>query len=118
MEIRGEILKSAWDVEVLAECEFEVVLYYTCPEEDVGSVFELGFGSSTLTGKITEAHDPPLTGMENDRDKRIESYVKDFKPLNIGTIHLDKGKGELSLKALEIPGSQVMDFRLMMFERK
>jgi len=38
--------------------------------------------------------------------------------LNIGTIHLDKGKGELSLKALDIPGSQVMDFRLMMFERK
>ena len=109
--------KITWDVEVLAEGEFEVVLYYTCPEEDVGSVFELGFGSSTLTGKITEAHDPPLTGMENDRDKRIESYVKDFKPLNIGMIHLDKGKGELSLKALEIPGSQVMDFRLMMFER-
>ena len=106
-----------WDVEVLAEGEFEVVLYYTCPEKDVGSVFELGFGSRTCTGKITEAHDPPLTGMENDRKERIESYVKDFKPLNIGTIHLDKGKGKLSLKALEIPGSQVMDFRLMMFER-
>ncbi len=107
-----------WDVEVFAEGEFEVVLYYTCPKEDVGSVFELGFGSSTLTGKITEAHDPPLTGMENDRDKRIESYIKDFKPLNIGAIHLDKGKGKLSLKASDIPGSQVMDLRLMMFERK
>lgn len=110
--------RITWDVEVLTEGEFEVVLYYTCPEEDVGSVFELGFGSSTLTGKITEAHDPPLTGMENDRDKRIESYVKDFKPLNIGAIHLDKGKGTLSLKASDIPGSQVMDFRLMVFVKK
>lgn len=110
--------RITWDVEVLTEGEFEVVLYYTCPEEDVGSVFELGFGSSTLTGKITEAHDPPLTGMENDRDKRIESYIKDFKPLNIGAIHLDKGKGTLSLKASDIPGSQVMDFRLMVFVKK
>ncbi len=110
--------KITWDVEVLADGEFEVVVYYTCPKEDVGSVFQLEFGSNTLTGKITEAHDPPLTGMENDRqDRGSESYVKDFKPLHIGTIHLDKGKGTMSLKALEIPGSQVMDFRLMMFER-
>jgi hypothetical protein len=55
--------------------------------------------------------------MENDRDQRGESYVKDFIPLEMGTIYLQRGKGELTLKALDIPGSQVMDFRLMMFER-
>ncbi len=55
--------------------------------------------------------------MENDRDQRTESYVKDFKPLKIGTIHLKKGIGTLTLKALEMPGSQVMDFRLMMLKR-
>jgi hypothetical protein len=32
-------------------------------------------------------------------------------------MHLDKGRGELILRALSIPGSQVMDFRLLMFER-
>ena len=66
---------------------------------------------------LCHGHDPPLTGMENDRDIRIESYVKDFKPMNIGTIHLDKGMGTLSLQALNIPGAEVMDFRLMMLER-
>ena len=106
-----------WDAEVLAEADFEVVIYYTCPEKDVGSTFELSFGSSKLTGKITEPHNPPLKGMENDRVKRIESYVKDFKPLTVGVFHLDKGKGKLTLKALDIPGSQVMDFRLMMFRK-
>jgi hypothetical protein len=70
-----------------------------------------------LTGKITEPHDPPLKGMENDRDPRTESYVKDFKPLKIGTIHLQKGQGILTLKALKKPGAQVMDFRLMMLKR-
>lgn len=109
--------KITWDVEVLADGDFEVVLYYTCPKEDIGSAFELSFGSSKLTGKITETHNPPLRGMEHDRLNRQESYVKDFKSLNLGTIRLNKGKGKLTLKALDIPGSQVMDFRLMMFKR-
>jgi len=106
-----------WEAEVLESGEFEVELYYTCPAEDVGSVFELSFGKSKLSGKITEAHDPPLTGMENDRNPRAESYVKDFKKMTVGSIHLEKGKGVLTLKALEIPGSHVMDFRLMMLNR-
>ncbi len=105
------------DVEVLSEGDYEVVIYYTCPAESVGSKFELTFLESSLTGQITEAHDPPLTGMENDRLPRPESYVKDFKPLNIGTIHLKKGKGTLRLQPLEIPGKEVMDFRLMMLKK-
>lgn len=107
----------SWDVEVLEEGDFEVVLYYTCPEEDVGSLVELSWGESRISSRITEAHDPPLTGMEHDRDPRIESYVKDFKPLPLGTIRLEKGTGILTLRALEIPGTQVMDFRLMMLRR-
>ncbi|MCA1759852.1 MAG: arylsulfatase [Bacteroidales bacterium] len=106
-----------WEAEVLESGEFEVEIYYTCPPEDVGSVFELDFAGKKVTGTITEAHNPPLTGMENDRDPRQESYVKDFKPLKIGTIYLEKGKGNLVLKALNIPGSQVMDFRLLMLKR-
>lgn len=106
-----------WESEVLADGDFEVEIYYTCPEEALGSVFELSFNGEKVGGKITEANDPPLTGMENDRDTRTESYVKDFKPLKIGTIHLTKGMGTLTLKALEVPGSQVMDFRLIMLKR-
>lgn len=107
----------SWDVEVLAEGEFEVVLYYTCPEEDVGSIIELEFGENKLSGRVIEAFNPPLKGMENDRDIRIESYVKDFIPMELGTMHLHKGMGQLKLKALEIPGAQAMDFRLIMLER-
>lgn len=106
-----------WEAEILADGDFEVEIYYTCPAEDVGSTFELSFGNEKITGTIAEPHDPPLTGMENDRDPRIESYVKNFKALTIGTIHLTKGEGTLTLKATKIPGSQVMDFRLMMLKR-
>ncbi len=106
-----------WEAEVLESGEFEVELYYTCPAKDVGSTFELSFGKSKLMGKITEPHNPPLKGMENDRDIRTESFVKDFKRVTVGTIQLEKGKGSLTLKAIEIPGSQVMDFRLLMLKR-
>ena len=109
--------KITWDVEVLSEGDYEVEIYYACPPKDVGAKFQLSLGPNNLTAKITEAHDPPLKGMVNDRIERMESYVKDFRPLKMGSIHLEKGTGELTLKGLEIPGSQVMDFRLLMLTR-
>jgi len=109
--------KITWDVDVIEDGDFKVVIYYTCPENDIGSNFSVTLNDSKLSGQIKEAHDPPLFGMDDDRDKRIESYVKDFKPLELGVISLKKGIGTLTLQANDIPGGQVMDFRLMMFER-
>ena len=40
-----------------------------------------------------------------------ESYVKDFRPLRLGIVRLEKGRGELTLRALDVPGKQVMDVR-------
>lgn len=107
----------AWEVEVFAGGRFEVVLYYTCAEADTGAVIELGLGEHALTGRINEAHDPPLVGMGDDRVLRIESYAKDFRPEVLGEIELEPGRGTLTLRALEIPGRQVMHFRLLTFRR-
>ena len=101
----------------MEEGDFEVIVYYTCSADDVGSSFELSFLDQSVAGKIEEAHDPPLMGMEHDYVERQESYVKDFKPLSIGQVHLPKGPGELTLQATDISGEQVMDFRLMMLRR-
>ena len=106
-----------WEAEVLADGDFEVEIYYSCPPEDVGSTIELNFAGEKLNGTISDAHNPSLKGMENDRVERMESYVKDFRPMKLGTIHLKKGTGILTLKALEIPRDQVMDFRLINVKR-
>lgn len=106
-----------WDIEVVQDGDLEVELYYTCPKGDEGSTFELSLGNSVLKGRIKEAFDPPLRGMEKDRVKREESYVKDWKPLNMGIIHAKKGHALLTVKALEITGHSVMDVRLLMFKR-
>jgi len=107
----------SWNVEVLADGEFEVLLYYTVKEGDLGSEIELSLGESSLKNSITKAHDPPLVGAERDRDPRIESYTKDFIPMDLGKIKLKKGRGNLVLKALKIPGEEVMDVRLLLFKR-
>ena len=106
-----------WQVEVPVDGIFKVALYYTCPESDVGSTIQLSVGESVLTTRITEAFDPPLRGMDEDLTPRMESYVKDWKVMDMGTIELSRGTFNMSLKALEMPGNSVLDFRLFLFER-
>ena len=106
-----------WDIELPADGTFEVEVHYTCAAKDVGSAIELRFGESILRAKVTEAHDPPAFGGNEDRTPRVESYVKNFRPLKLGTIRLKKSGGKLLLVATEIPGSNVMDFRLLMLKR-
>jgi hypothetical protein len=107
--------RITWNIEVATAGKYEAVIYYTCPATDIGSTIELSFLDSRLEGKVSEAHDPPLRGAETDRVPRQgESYVKDFKPLRLGTLELSKGRGLLTLRALSVPGKQVMDVRSIM----
>jgi arylsulfatase A-like enzyme len=107
-----------WEVEVVEGGEFDVEIYYTCPESEVGSSVELSLNDSILETRITEAFDPPYIGRAADRFKRNEGDEKEWKALPMGTLRLEKGSGTLTLRALEIPGGSVMDFRLLMFKRK
>ena len=108
--------KIEFKVDVLSEGDYEVELFYTCPSEDIGSAVRMKFNKSVLDFKIAEAFDPPL--LDNiDIYPRMEGYVKPFKRVKIGNIHLSSGIGKLSMQATEIPGKQVMDFRLLLFRR-
>jgi arylsulfatase A-like enzyme len=102
-----------WDIEVNTSGEYEAVIHYTCPEADAGSTIELRFNDSTLRSKVAPGWDPPLIADQDRVPRKGESIMKEFRPLNLGTMHLDKGRGLLTLRALEIPGRQVMDVRLI-----
>jgi hypothetical protein len=104
--------RITWNIAVETAGEYDVTLYYTCSQEAVGSVVELSFLNERVTGKVAEPHDPPLVGAKFDRVPREgESYVKDFRPLRLGVLRLETGRGLLTLRALEVPGPQVMDLR-------
>ncbi len=109
--------KITWDVEVAASGTFEVDLYYTCEKENLGCTMQLSLGNESVETKIKTANAPPIIGAQQDRTPRAESYVKNFKPHPMGTIKLQKGKNQLTLKATTIPGDQAIEFRLLMLNR-
>jgi arylsulfatase A-like enzyme len=104
--------RITWDIEVHTPGKYEVVVHYTCRASDVGSTIELVLGDSRARATVAKAHDPPPLGAEHDRVPRVgESYVKDFAPLALGVIELKPGRGELTLRAVSIPGKRAIDVR-------
>ncbi|HUG69882.1 MAG TPA: arylsulfatase [Pirellulaceae bacterium] len=101
-----------WLLDVQTAGRYEVVIDYTCPDTDAGSLIELGSGKNRLTGRVAAGWDPPLyTNQDTLARPPAESQMKEFRPLNLGVLTLEKGKVPLTLRALEIPGKSVMDVR-------
>jgi len=109
--------RVTWPIDVLAAGRFEVTVYYAVSRADVGATIELSRGSARVTATIKEPHDVPARGDEHDRVPRQESLVKDFRAMRMGVIELPGGRGDLVLRATRIPGSQAMEFRLLMLRR-
>ena len=107
----------SWEVEVGKEGTYEVELWYACPKKDLGSVVELSFLGQSLRAKITDAHDPPLRGMREDRSPRSESYVQGLQANENGPNEVRRRKGEMKLRAIKIPSGQALEFRLFMLRR-
>ncbi len=104
--------RITWDIEVNTMGTYEVVIDYTCPLPDAGSLIELSFNSSKVTGKVAPGWDPPLyTNQDTLPRPAGESQMKEFRPLSLGAVRLEKGRGLLTLRALQIPGRSVMDVR-------
>ncbi|GDY08908.1 MAG: N-acetylgalactosamine 6-sulfate sulfatase [Planctomycetota bacterium] len=101
-----------WLLDVHTTGHYEVVIDYTCPEPDVGSLIELSCRDSRLAGRVTTGWNPPLyTNQDTLPRPHGESSMKEFRPLKLGEITLEKGQAPLTLRALEIPGQSVMDVR-------
>lgn len=105
-----------WDVDVLEKGKYQVTLYYSLPKDNEGVELILSQGKNILVKMLDTVHDPPLKGMENDRVERMESYIKDFKPIDMGIISLDAKRTPLVLKANRMKSSGP-EVRLLQFER-
>ncbi|TWW10918.1 N-acetylgalactosamine-6-sulfatase [Planctomyces bekefii] len=101
-----------WNVDVHTAGRYEVVIDYTCPLADSGSVVQLACGESRLRGKVATGWDPPLyTNQDTLPRPHGESQMKEFRPLPLGQVELQSGLQQLELRAVEIPGDSVMDLR-------
>ena len=94
--------------------KYEAVLHLTLKQSDSGAKVKLSLGTQFIEALLEQPHDPALKGGENDRvPRRGESYIKDFRPVSLGTIALNKGRGQLELRALAIPGAGVSDVKAL-----
>jgi hypothetical protein len=101
-----------WDVAAATTGDYAVEILYTCPESDAGSKIELSFNGSKLNGKVSPGFESPLYTNQDTIPRPVgESRMKEFRTLNLGTMRLEKGRGLLTLRALEIAGKSVMDVR-------
>ena len=106
-----------WQAEIGTSGRYAVEMWYACEKDAVGTEVELRFNERSIRATLTQANSAELKGAEHDRSPRMESYVKDFKPMKLGVLELKKGAGELKLRATKIPGKEAMEFRLLMFRR-
>lgn len=111
--------KITWDVEVHEPGTYEVVVYYTCPQENVGVEIQAELLGQKTSASITEAHNPEAYGPERDRfDRGAESVVKDFRPFSLGKFDLPAGRGKLTLTATKIPGDGAIEVRYVWLKRQ
>ena len=104
--------RITWDIEVNTTGTYDVTIDYTCPVPDAGSTIELSFSGAKVTGKVSPGWDPPLNTNQDTLPRPAgESQMKEFRPLSLGSVQLKKGRGPLTLRALQVPGSYVMDVR-------
>ena len=107
----------SWDIEVLAEGDFEVELYYAAKDSDLGLQLELSFQDRITKREITQAHDVPLLGGEADRVVRQEGYVKRWAKVKLGEISLPAGHGSLDLRLRGESQVSGVEMRLLTFRR-
>ncbi|MSU20074.1 MAG: N-acetylgalactosamine 6-sulfate sulfatase [Pedosphaera sp.] len=101
-----------WDIAVNTSGTYDVEILYTCPIADADSTIELEFNGAKLTGQVTPGWNPPLyTNQDTIPRPNGESRMKEFRPLGLGPMRLEKGHGLLTMRALKIPGQSVMDVR-------
>jgi arylsulfatase A-like enzyme len=104
--------RITWDIAVNTSGNYDVEILYTCPVSDTGSSIELEFNGSKVAGKVTPGWDPPLYANQDTIARPPgESKMKEFRSLNLGAMKLEKGRGLLTLRAVNIPARKVMDVR-------
>ena len=99
-----------WDIHVGAAGTYEATVYYTCSPGDEGVTLSLSDGQGdSVEALVSEVYDPPLYDKSKERVLESHYFVKDFKPLRMGQLRLQKGTGTLRLGALDIKGKRVVD---------
>lgn len=107
-----------WDIEVVQAGNYRASVQYTCASGNEGAMVRLSIaGGNPALATVTDIWDPPLYDKSMERVAESHYFMKDFKPLGMGTISLPKGPAVLRLDAVKMTGPQVIDVYAVQLER-
>jgi arylsulfatase A-like enzyme len=99
-----------WNIDILTGGRYEVLIDYTCSENNVGCVLRIQCGDASTEGSITEIYDPEYLPSP-DRVTRSESLDKLFKRVSLGTLKLEKSHAALTLTCIKQTGPGIIDLK-------
>jgi arylsulfatase A len=105
-----------WEIDVVQAGNYEVTLGYLCPDADAGSVIQVVAGDARLATKTCGTDyikHPSLP----DRVARTESPERNWAELKFGQIRLKKGRTNLKVTAVTIPGREAIELRYVSLQR-
>ena len=92
-------------------------LAYACPASDAGSRIRITAGDASVETTLPAAPALEIQLEHRDDDGKTRYRNRDWAHLKIGTLKLPKGPARLTVQALTLTGSQVMDFKLVKLRR-
>lgn len=98
-----------WNIDVGTAGDYEATVFYTCAAGDKGARIRLSADKASTAATVKDAFDPPLYDKSKERVEKSHYFVKDFKPLSLGTLSLKKGRATLKLEATKITGTRAID---------
>ena len=108
---------AVWHLDVLTPGSYTLTLKYTCSANDVGCQIQTEVGNQKLATTISRVHDPPIIGNQ-DRVVQSENYMsKMWAKIELGTVHLQKGRCNLTLTGLKKMGPKMIDVKAIEMKR-
>lgn len=98
-----------WDVVVAEDAEFDVTVWYTCGEKNIGCTVQLTADTQSVATQVAAAFNPPLYDKSLERVAESHYFVKDFQPLQLGRIRMKQGECTIRLSSSEIVGNRGID---------
>ena len=99
-----------WHLNIVRSGDYRIVLKYACTEADSGSKLRIEVGGESLELKVDTSF-LPATIPSRDRIGRKEAPERTWGSLHAGTVRLAKGKTQLKVRVLEIPGAEALELK-------
>lgn len=106
-----------WNLNVVNSGEYEILLKYACPQDDLGSELQIEVGGHSLPITVDKAHSGPMLPSA-DRIHRKEVYERSWGTIHAGTVQLEKGSAQLKVRTLKISGNEAIELKAVHLTRK